>query len=376
MTRAADLLPRFLTDHLALTRRQVEADRLIGASLAGHLVHDLPRAADESRASDDLAPAPHGPPVAARPDPVRARRRGLRRARRRGRGARCGDGGPARRPVRRPRGGEGRLGAGRGAVVVAALPAGDRRCAAAAALADVVRRRRRRPRRWLVARRAGPRRHADGRRLRPDRPRRDGPGGRRAARPGGQQRPGVDQRLPAELRHALAATSAVAEPAHRRVQRAGSQEPAYVEHSSLARVLGFHLVEPPDLVVRKGRVWLRTLGGLDPIDVVYRRLADAAVDPIEVSATNTTGVPGLLFAATEGGVVLANAHGCGVLEDPVAGAVLAGCRRGPDRARASTCPSSPPTMSWPASRRSGRAGSARPTSSSGCTPSPARTASR
>ncbi len=52
----------------------------------------------------------------------------------------------------------------------------------------------------------------------------------------------------------------------------GIDEPAYVEHSSLARLLGFHLVEAPDLVVRKGRLWLRTLGGLDPIDVVYRRL--------------------------------------------------------------------------------------------------------
>ena len=57
------------------------------------------------------------------------------------------------------------------------------------------------------------------------------------------------------------------------------------------------------------------------MDVVYRRLGDAGVDPIEVSATGTSGVPGLLVAAAEGGVVLANAHGCGVLEDPT----LAGC---------------------------------------------------
>ena len=50
MTRAEELLPRFLTDHLALTRRQAEADRLIGASLAGHLVHDLPGADGEDPA--------------------------------------------------------------------------------------------------------------------------------------------------------------------------------------------------------------------------------------------------------------------------------------------------------------------------------------
>ena len=55
---------------------------------------------------------------------------------------------------------------------------------------------------------------------------------------------------------------------------AGSTTPAYVEHSSLARLLGFHLVEGPDLVVRAGRLWLRTLGGLDPVDVVYRRFPD------------------------------------------------------------------------------------------------------
>ena len=97
----------------------------------------------------------------------------------------------------------------------------------------------------------------------------------------------------------------------------GVEMPAYVEHSSLARLLGFHLVEAPDLVVRTGRLWLRTLGGLDPIDVVYRRLADAAVDPIEVERDRQRpACPGSLLAATEGGVVLANAHGSGVLEDP------------------------------------------------------------
>ena len=95
--------------------------------------------------------------------------------------------------------------------------------------------------------------------------------------------------FPAELRHALADARRRRQPAHRRCSRAASTTPAYVEHSSLARLLGFHLVEGPDLVVRKGRLWLRTLGGLDPIDVVYRRLSDAAVDPIEVSASSAAG---------------------------------------------------------------------------------------
>ena len=119
----------------------------------------------------------------------------------------------------------------------------------------------------------------------------------------------------AELRHALTTVSRVESP---RVVlfTGGVGHPAYVEHSFLAKRLGFHLVEGPDLVVRQRRLWLRTLGGLDPIDVVYRRVDDDVVDPIEIGATGKLGVPGLLFAAAERGVVLANAHGSGVVEDP------------------------------------------------------------
>ena len=121
--------------------------------------------------------------------------------------------------------------------------------------------------------------------------------------------------FPAELRHALASLTAA--PSPRIVLFSGGvDDAAYVEHSALARQLGFNLVERPDLVVRKGRLWLRTLGGLDPIDVVYRRIVDAAVDPIEIQATGGVGVPGLSVAAAEGGVALANAHGSGVVEDP------------------------------------------------------------
>ncbi|MGI9054076.1 MAG: circularly permuted type 2 ATP-grasp protein [Ilumatobacteraceae bacterium] len=121
--------------------------------------------------------------------------------------------------------------------------------------------------------------------------------------------------FPAELRHGLATVTPVASP-RIVLLTSGIGDAAYVEHSALARLLGFHLVEAADLVVRSGRLWLRVLGGLDPIDVVYRRRSDVSLDPIEVSATGSAGVPGLTFAAAEGGVVLANAHGSGVLEDP------------------------------------------------------------
>jgi uncharacterized circularly permuted ATP-grasp superfamily protein/uncharacterized alpha-E superfamily protein len=120
--------------------------------------------------------------------------------------------------------------------------------------------------------------------------------------------------FPAELRHALITNTHV--PSPRIVLFTGGVDhPGYVEHSSLARLLGFTLVERPDLVVRQNRLWLRTLGGLDPIDVVYRRVEDDDTDPLEISAAGGVGVPGLLVAVADGGVVLANAHGSGVLED-------------------------------------------------------------
>ena len=75
-----------------------------------------------------------------------------------------------------------------------------------------------------------------------------------------------------------------------------------------------HLVEGADLVVRQRRVWLRTLDGLEPVDVLYRRLEDPTVDPLEVAAHGSLGVPGLLQAVRSGGVALANAHGAGVVE--------------------------------------------------------------
>ncbi len=99
----------------------------------------------------------------------------------------------------------------------------------------------------------------------------------------------------------------------------GVDHPSFVEQSYLATRLGLNLAEGADLVVRQRRVWLRSLSGLEPIDVIFRRLEDDRVDPMEVNAEGRAGVPGLLLAARSGGVSLANAHGTGVLEDPVLG---------------------------------------------------------
>jgi uncharacterized circularly permuted ATP-grasp superfamily protein/uncharacterized alpha-E superfamily protein len=117
------------------------------------------------------------------------------------------------------------------------------------------------------------------------------------------------------LRRALAATSTVASP--RTVLFSGGLDhPSYIDHSYLAVQLGINLVEGADLVVRQQRVWLRTLDGLEPVDVLYRRLEDPFLDPLALGARGSVGVPGLLLAQRSGGVAMANAHGTGVLEEP------------------------------------------------------------
>lgn len=120
-----------------------------------------------------------------------------------------------------------------------------------------------------------------------------------------------------------AAFAAVAPP-HRRSPRTvvltpGPSEASYVEHSYLAATLGYHLVESADLVMRQSRLWLRAIDGLEQVDVVYRRLGDAALDPLEPHSLS--GVPGLIWGARLGGLTLANAYGSGLACDPVLSAL-------------------------------------------------------
>lgn len=90
---------------------------------------------------------------------------------------------------------------------------------------------------------------------------------------------------------------------------AGPEDPAYVEHSSLAVQMGVHLVQGGDLVVRQRRVWLRALEALEPVDVIARGVPDDGLDPLAARAVGTGGVPALSWAAQADGVVLANARG-------------------------------------------------------------------
>jgi uncharacterized circularly permuted ATP-grasp superfamily protein/uncharacterized alpha-E superfamily protein len=96
----------------------------------------------------------------------------------------------------------------------------------------------------------------------------------------------------------------------------GPSNEAYFEHAYLANYLGYSLVQGADLSVRDGALWLRTLGRLERIDAVLRRVDDAWCDPLELREESLLGVPGLLQAARAGNVTLANAVGSGVLEHP------------------------------------------------------------
>ncbi len=92
------------------------------------------------------------------------------------------------------------------------------------------------------------------------------------------------------------------------------QRPGFVEAAYLAAHLGYHIASSGDLTVRNGRVWLRTLGGLERIDVVFRRIADCGADPLELGPAGTGGVTGLLQAVREGNVGVANALGSGLAD--------------------------------------------------------------
>ena len=95
----------------------------------------------------------------------------------------------------------------------------------------------------------------------------------------------------------------------------GIYNSAYFEHSFLAAQMGVQLVEGRDLVVDDDVVYMKTTAGLERIDVLYRRVDDAFLDPIAFRPDSVLGVPGLMSAYRAGNVALANAPGTGVVDD-------------------------------------------------------------
>ena len=108
----------------------------------------------------------------------------------------------------------------------------------------------------------------------------------------------------------------------------GPYNETYSEHSFLAGHWGFPLVEGGDLTVRDNRVYLKTLKGLERVDLILRRMDDSFCDPIELRSESILGVPGLLQALRGGNVIIANALGSGLVETAAHMAFLPGlCRR-------------------------------------------------
>jgi len=96
----------------------------------------------------------------------------------------------------------------------------------------------------------------------------------------------------------------------------GPRNETYFEHAYLASYLGYTLVQGDDLTVRDGKVWLKSLDGLQPVDIILRRVDGNFCDPLELREDSRLGVAGLLEAARRGNVSIANPLGSSILENP------------------------------------------------------------
>ena len=95
----------------------------------------------------------------------------------------------------------------------------------------------------------------------------------------------------------------------------GIYNSAYYEHTTLARLMGIELVEGSDLVVKDHFVFMKTTNGLKRVDVIYRRVDDEFLDPLEFNESSTLGVAGIMAAYRKGNVNIVNAPGTGIADD-------------------------------------------------------------
>lgn len=95
----------------------------------------------------------------------------------------------------------------------------------------------------------------------------------------------------------------------------GPSNETYFEHAYLAGYLGYTLVQGEDLTVRKNKVYMKTVEGLQQIDLILRRVDDDFMDPLELRGDSLLGVPGLLESVRSGNVKIANPIGTGFLEN-------------------------------------------------------------
>lgn len=95
----------------------------------------------------------------------------------------------------------------------------------------------------------------------------------------------------------------------------GIHNSAYFEHAFLADQMGVEIVEGHDLRVVDGRIAMRTTEGYKPIDVLYRRVDDDFLDPLNFNPDSMLGVPGIMDVYRAGGITIANAPGTGISDD-------------------------------------------------------------
>lgn len=95
----------------------------------------------------------------------------------------------------------------------------------------------------------------------------------------------------------------------------GMHNSAYFEHAFLADEMGCEIVEGHDLKIYDGQVCMRTTEGFKPIDVIYRRVDDDYLDPLNFNPASALGVPGIMDIYRAGGVTIANAPGAGIADD-------------------------------------------------------------
>ncbi|MDR3370852.1 circularly permuted type 2 ATP-grasp protein [Rhodoferax sp.] len=118
------------------------------------------------------------------------------------------------------------------------------------------------------------------------------------------------------LMDSLRAMNPMGADAHLALLTPGPYNETYFEHAYLARYLGLTLVEGSDLLVRDEHLYLKTLKGLVPVHGLLKRVDDQYMDPLELRADSTLGVPGLLQAIRAGNVLVANTPGSAFLESP------------------------------------------------------------
>ena len=95
----------------------------------------------------------------------------------------------------------------------------------------------------------------------------------------------------------------------------GLYNSAYYEHTALARLMGVELVEGNDLVAENNYVFMKTAGGLKIVDIIYRRVDDEFLDPLNFNSASVLGVAGIMDSYRNGNVIIVNAPGSGIADD-------------------------------------------------------------